>query len=123
MKNILAILIFIVGAISAVGQDGTVVVFRRSAFTGGALKPSIYVDGSQETRLKNGRYISLQLPAGKHNLSSSMEKAVPLQVEVKANETVYVEMIIVIRQGGQIIPVGVDDAKNAIARLKTQESN
>jgi hypothetical protein len=52
-----------------------------------------------------------------------MEKAVPLQVEVKANETVYVEMIIVVRQGGEIIPVGVDDAKNAIARLKTQESD
>jgi hypothetical protein len=99
MKRILGlVLVFAVSlsaAQAAVAQDSTVVVFRRSDFTGSALKPSIYVDGNQASRLGNGRYLSLQVAAGKHSFESSAKNDAPLEVEVKPNETVYLEMIIV----------------------------
>jgi hypothetical protein len=121
MKKILAVVFALAaGGLSALAQDGTVVVYRPGKFTGSALKPSVYVDGSQAARLGNGRYVSLQLSPGKHNLESSM-KAAALEVEVKPNETVYLEMVILTgnwRGGGRLIPVAQDEAKIALAKLK-----
>jgi hypothetical protein len=107
--------------VGAVAQDGTVVVYRPGKYVGSALKPSVYVDGDQVARLGNGRYISLQLATGKHNFDSSMKKAAPLEVDVKSNETVYLEMVILTgnwRGGGRLIPVGQEEAKNALLKLK-----
>jgi hypothetical protein len=106
---------------SALAQDGTVVIYRPSKFVGSALKPSVYVDGNQAARLENGRYIALQLSPGKHNFDSSMKKVAPLEVDVKSNETVYLEMVILTgnwRGGGRLIPVGQDEGKNALLKLK-----
>ena len=116
-------LVLVFAASLSVAQDSTVVVFRRSDFSGGALKPSVYVDGNQAARLGNGRYLSLQVAAGKHGFGSSAKNDAPLEVEVKPNETLYLEMIIVTgrNRGGRLIPVGQDDAMSALARLKTQD--
>jgi len=102
-------------------QDGTVVVYRPGKFTGSALKPSVYVDGNQVARLSNGRYFSVRLAPGKHTFESSMKKEAPLEVEVKSDETVYLEMVILPgtwRGGGRLIPVGQEDAKAALLKLK-----
>jgi hypothetical protein len=110
----------------AFAQDGTVVVYRPGKYVGSALKPSVYVDGNQAARLGNGRYISLQLAPGKHNFDSSMKKAAPLEVDVKSNETVYLEMVILTgnwRGGGRLIPVGQGEAKNALLKLKPLDEN
>jgi hypothetical protein len=122
MKTFLG-LVFVFAASLSVAQDSTVVVFRRSDFTGSALKPSIYVDGNQAARLGNGHYLSLQVGAGKHGFGSSAKNDAPLEVEVQPNETLYLEMIIVTgwHAGGRLIPVGQDVAMNALARLKTQD--
>ena len=116
-------LVLVFAASLSVAQDSTVVVFRRSDFSGGALKPSIYVDGNQAARLGNGRYLSLQVAAGKHGFGSSAKNDAPLEAEVKPNETLYLEMIIVTgrNRGGRLISVGQDEAMNALARLKTQD--
>lgn len=106
---------------SAQAQNGTVVVYRASKYTGSALKPSVYVDGNQVARLGNGRYISLQLAPGKHSFESSMKKEAALELEVKPSETVYLEMVILTgtwRGGGRLIPVGQEDAKSALLKLK-----
>src|SRR5580692_5546792 len=107
MKKILAmVFVLAISGLSALAQDGTVVVYRPAKFVGSALKPSVYVDGNQAGRLSNGRYMSLQLSPGKHNLESSM-KASALEVDVKPNETVYLEMVLLPgtwRGGGRLIP-------------------
>ena len=113
-----ALLLFAAGSFA---QNGTVVVYRQSKYVGSALKPSIYIDSNEATRLKNGRYVSLQVAAGKHNFESSMKNTAPLEVEVKPNETVYLEMVILPgnwRGGGRLIPVGADEAKAALLKLK-----
>jgi len=123
MRHFFAVL-FSLACVSALAQNGTVVVYRPSKFVGSALKPSVYVDGSQIGRLENGRYVSLQLIPGKHNFESSMKKTAPLDVDVKPNETVYLEMVILPgnwRGGGRLIPVGEDDAKTALLKLKPSE--
>jgi hypothetical protein len=122
MKKILGLVLVFAASLS-VAQDSTVVVFRRSDFTGSALKPSVYVDGNQAARLGNGRYLSLQVTAGKHTFGSSAKKEALLEVDVKPNETLYLEMILITgwNRGGRLIPVGQDDAMSALARLKTQD--
>jgi hypothetical protein len=53
-----------------------------------------------------------------------MKKAAPLEVDVKPNETVYLEMVILTgnwRGGGRLIPVGEDEAKTALLKLKPSD--
>jgi hypothetical protein len=90
-------------AVASFAQEGTVIVYRQSKYVGSALKPSFYIDGNQATRLGNGRYASLQVAAGKHDFESSEKKTAPLEVDVKPNETVYLEMV--------ILPAAGDDGQ------------
>jgi PEGA domain/Protein of unknown function (DUF2846) len=127
MKTILAALVLAVGLwcpAPALAQDGTVVVYRTSKYVGSALKPSVYVDGNQVGRLKNGHYMSLRLAPGKHSFESSMKKEPALEVEVKSNETVYLEMVLLPgtwRGGGRLVPVAQEDGKNALLNLKPMD--
>jgi hypothetical protein len=124
MKMILAVLVLAAACVPASSQDGTVVVYRPGKYVGSALKPSVYVDGSQVARLGNGRYISLRLTPGKHSFESSMKKEPALEVEVKSNETVYLEMVLLPgtwRGGGRLVPVAQEDAKNALLKLKPSD--
>ena len=117
---ILAVLLS-VGCMPALAQDGAVVVYRPSKFVGSALKPSVYVDGYEAGRLENGRYISLRLVPGKHSFASSMKSEAPLEMDVKPNDALYLEMVILPgnwRGGGRLIPVGQEDARNALLKLK-----
>jgi hypothetical protein len=121
MKKVGMLVALVLLAAASFAQDGTVVVYRQSKYVGSALKPSVYIDGNQATRLGNGRYVSLQVAAGKHDFESSMKKEAPLEVEVKPNTTVYLEMIIMAgnwRGGGRLIPVGEEEGNAAVLRLK-----
>lgn len=117
---ILAVLLAL-GCVPAFAQDGAVVIYRPGKFVGSALKPSVYVDGYEAGRLENGRYISLRLVPGKHSFASSMKSEAPLEMDVKPNDALYLEMVILPgnwRGGGRLIPVGQEDARNALLKLK-----
>lgn len=121
MRAILAVIVLTASCVPSLGQDGTVVVYRPSKYVGSALKPSVYVDGSEVGRLKNGRYMSFRLAPGKHSFASSMKNEPALEVEVKPNETVYLEMVLLPgtwRGGGRLVPVAQEDARIALLRLK-----
>ncbi len=121
MRTILAVLVLAASCVPSLAQEGTVVVYRTNKYVGSALKPSVYVDGNEVGRLKNGRYMSLRLAPGKHSFESSMKKEPALDVEVKSNETVYLEMVLLPgtwRGGGRLVPVAQEDAKNALLKLK-----
>ncbi len=103
-------------------QATSLVIFRDWHFLGNGLKPSIYVDGKEVLRLKNGSYFRMQIEPGKHGLSSSSKHEPPLQLEIKPGETSYVQMIIAAgtwRGAGRLIPVPPDDGKIAVSKLKT----
>lgn len=99
---------------------GTVIFYREGHFTGSALKPSIYLDGKEVARLKNGTYFMAQLEPGKHEVGSSSKHEPPLAVDVKPGETTYIQMIVVTgtwRGAGRLIPVPPDDGKTAVSKL------
>jgi hypothetical protein len=124
MKKTGLLVVLLLLAVASFAQNGTVVVYRQSKYVGSALKPSVYIDGSQATRLANGRYVSLQVAPGKHAFESSMKNTAPLEVDVKPNGTVYLEMIILTgtwRGGGRLIPVAEDEGKAALLKLKPSD--
>lgn len=74
---------------------GTVIFYREGHFAGSALKPSIYLDGKEVARLKNGTYFTAQVGPGNHEVGSSAKHEPPLAVHVKPGETSYIQMIVV----------------------------
>jgi len=108
-------------ALAQTEDKASATFYRPKRFMWSGLTPSIYVDGKQVLRLDNGRYYTLRLPAGKHTLDSSMKKHAPLEVELKAGESAYFEMVLLggmWRGGGRLIPTPESNAKEAIAKLK-----
>jgi hypothetical protein len=94
---------------------------ERGHFTGSALKPSVYVDGKEMNRLANGRWFSVEVEPGKHNLCSSAKHEPTTVVDLAPNETAYVEMVITMgtwRGGGRLITVDPVEAEAKVHKLK-----
>lgn len=103
------------------GIDSTIVFFRESRFIGSALKPSIFVDGKEMDRLANGRWFSVHVEAGKHQLQSSAKNEPATVIETVAGETTYGQMVILTgtwRGGGRLLQVDAGEAQKVIAKLK-----
>lgn len=99
----------------------SIVFFREGHYMGRALKPSVYVDGKQVARLENGRWFTMPIAPGKHEVSSSAKHEAATVVEVSAGETSYVQMVITTgnwRGSGRLIEVDSAEAKDKIAKLK-----
>ena len=99
----------------------TIIFFREGHFTGSALKPSVYVDGKEVSRLANGRWFSVEVEPGKHNLGSSAKNEPATVIDLAPNETAYVEMVITMgtwRGGGRLITVDPGEAEAKVRKLK-----
>lgn len=99
----------------------SITFFREGHYVGRALKPSVYVDGKQVARLENGRWFSLPIAPGKHELSSSAKHEAATVINVSAGETDYVQMVITTgnwRGSGRLIQVDSAEAQQKIAKLK-----
>jgi hypothetical protein len=104
-------------------QPASLVIFRQAHFTGSALKPSVYVDGREVVRLKNGNYFTMQIEPGKHEITSSAKNEPPLSLDVKDGAN-YIQMIVVTgtwRGAGRLIPVSPEDAKVEVQKLHVQD--
>lgn len=75
-------------------QSATLIFYREGHYGGSARKPSIYIDGVEAGRMKNGTFFSVRIEPGKHNLTSITKRETPLVLDVKPGETGYVQMII-----------------------------
>ena len=105
---------------AATGAVAKLVFYRPKRFYGGALTPSVFVNGEQVARLDNGRYFVLPVKPGMFRIESSMKQD-PLEIEVKAGKTEFMEMAIltgVWKGGGRFIPTAPADAMTAIKKLK-----
>jgi len=106
-------------------QTAEVVIYRPKRFAGSALKPSVYVDARQVARLGNGRFFSIQLPAGQHVFTSTTTNAPRAHVDMKAGSKSYLEMVLLPSMGGvwgkaawRLIPVAEVDAQDVLRKLK-----
>jgi Protein of unknown function (DUF2846) len=105
------------------GKPATIVFYRRSSFYGKALRPSIFLDGNEIGRLKNGRYLSCQTTTGKHLLASS-KKDTAVEVTLTEEQPQYVEMLIqngTWRGAGRLVPVPAEEGKRKADELKPAE--
>jgi hypothetical protein len=101
-------------------NDCLLVFYRPARMVGSAVRPSVYVDDRQIARLENGRYFSLSVTSGRHRIISTTKRA-PLDLELKPNEIVYLEMSLVPgtwHAEGLLIPALAADATAKIAKLK-----
>lgn len=70
MKRILTLFALAVAIGFSQNQHATIHVYRLKSVFASALKPSIYVDGKALERLHNGRYLTAEIPKGKHMITA-----------------------------------------------------
>jgi hypothetical protein len=64
-------------------QAASLVIFREGHFAGSALKPSIYVDGKEVARIKNGSYFTMQIE--RENMSSAQAQSTSHRSHLKSS--------------------------------------
>jgi hypothetical protein len=112
-------------AASTPSATSTVYFYRLREGYGALLKPSVFSDGAQLGRMRNGRFFSVQIPAGTHNITS-MLPGNGARVEMKAGATYYFKLDIS-RPGlmhggrGEVTEVTQDQGAFAISQLKPAE--
>ena len=102
-------------------NKATIVFFREGHYAGSGLKPSVYIDGKEVERLSNGRWFSVEVEPGKHELGSSAKNEAHTVIQPAAGETVYVQLVIVPgtwRGAGRLLQVDSKEAQEKIAKLK-----
>ena len=122
MKRLLMLflLTLLVVPLCSAQELALLVFYRPNRYYGNALAPSVYVDGNQIARLDNGRFFSLYVSPGNHEISSSTKKEPPLELDLKPGETTYLEMVIEAgtwRGGGRLVPAPATDASKALSKL------
>jgi hypothetical protein len=105
-------------------KSATLIFYREGHFGGSARKPSVYIDGVEASRLKNGSYFSIPVEPGKHNLTSVTKREPPLVIDLKPGETGYVQMILIpsdLSGDWRLVSVPVDMGKYAVSKLKSSD--
>ena len=81
----------------ATGQDQkpgaavTICVYRPRRYVGSALKPSVFIDQIEITRLHNGESVQVTVPSGQHRVNSN-DKSTGIDLEAKAGQTYYLRV-------------------------------
>lgn len=72
-------------------KTATIYVYRFRDAYAMLLKPSVFCDGKQLLRMRNGRFGKFEIPAGSHNLTSTYEGN-GVSLDAKAGETYYLRV-------------------------------
>jgi Protein of unknown function (DUF2846) len=86
-------LLLATASLEAANSKGYVVVYRLKKFQGSALSPAVACDGRETAKMSNGRFFTLALTPGAHQLTTN-NKGEALEVVVKPNQVQYVQLII-----------------------------
>ena len=93
MKTLIGLFLLLATAsLEAANSKGYVVVYRLKKFQGSALSPAVACDGRETAKMSNGRFFTLALTPGSHQLTTNNKEA--LEVVVKPNQVQYVQLII-----------------------------
>src|SRR5258708_33491447 len=78
------------GDSAAAGAKGTLYVYWVHAGTN-LIKPAVYIDETEVTRMRSGYYLGVNLDPGGHVVRST-EKAAAVTLDVKPGETYYIRL-------------------------------
>jgi hypothetical protein len=123
-KAILGFVLLVAPAMEA-ADEGYVVLYRLKHFTGSALEPPILVDGILAAKMDNGRFITLALAPGRHQISSN-KKNQTLSVDVKANQIQYIQMMIeagAAKGHGNLLMISPEQASQDVSLVKTSDQD
>lgn len=70
------------------GSTVTIYFYRLRENYAALLKPSVYVDGAQVGRMRNGRFFTVTVPAGQHTITSTLTGN-GSALDMKPGETYY----------------------------------
>ena len=94
MKNVIGlILAAALGMELAAAADGTgyVVIYRQRRYVGSALEPPVFVDGRMVAKADNGRYFTVALNPGTHQITSN-DRQSGIDVKLQAGQVRYVQV-------------------------------
>lgn len=98
----------------------TVYVYRYKQFTGSALEPAVFVNGSEIAKMDNGRYFRVKLDPGKHTFQSN-DKQSGIVLDLKSGEEYYIRVEIVAgvwKGHGRLVFVPEEQGTFEIQKLK-----
>lgn len=103
----------------------TVYFYRLRDSFGAMLKPSVFCDGAQVARMRNGRFITLHFPPGSHTITSTFPGSGAI-LDLKAGESYYIKLdmtkpTILHAARGEVKPVPAEQGKFEVAQLKPAE--
>jgi hypothetical protein len=99
---------------------GYVVVYRLKRFQGSALEPPVSCDGQLAAKMGNGRFFTLALPPGPHQLTTN-NKGQMLEVVSHPNQVQYVQVIIetgLAKGHGKLLLIGADQGSQEATLVK-----
>jgi Protein of unknown function (DUF2846) len=104
-------------------QSATLIFYREGHYGGSARKPSVYIDGIEAGRMKNGSFFSVRIEPGKHNLTSITKREASLVLDVKSGQTSYVQMVMLsdghFPPAWRLVSVPSDIGSYAVSKLHT----
>jgi hypothetical protein len=107
-------------------NSATIYFYRLRDAYGAVLRPSVYCDKVQIARMRNGRFLALPVPPGKHMVTSTFAGN-GLEIEVKPGESYYfrVEMTratMFKNARGEVTMVAPEQGKFEVQQLKPAEA-
>jgi hypothetical protein len=105
MKRILlAMTCFLSGVLSFASEadpkpkaaTATIYIYRTGSWSGAANNWAMFVDGEKVCKLSNNRFIKVEVPAGKHRVSSKiggievLKKETELEIDAEAGKSYFV---------------------------------
>jgi uncharacterized protein YgiM (DUF1202 family) len=88
-------------AIVSATETSTVVVYRDVSKLNVSF--AVFANSSKIGRLKEGKAISMDVPAGEIVISSSVRGGEPLTVNAKAGETIYIDGELIKKRSGKFM--------------------
>jgi hypothetical protein len=77
-------------------ETATIYIYRTGQFAGAGNNWAMFLDGEKICKLSNNRFIKVEVPAGKHRISSKiggievMKKETEVEIEAEPGNTYYV---------------------------------
>ena len=112
-------------ALVPVGAKATVHFYRYAAFAGWSLKPSLFCDGILLGYMRNGTYLDVKVPAGKHTFASD-DKASAAVVTVEPGKDYYFRTDAVIgtwKVRFVLVTVTPEQGKSDVSELPPMDSS